>query len=286
MEIRILPSDFEPLGRRALRGIIKNQLTLIQNLREQVARAHPRREEQGLSPSAIRSHEALQQLGQSMAIDGAVPGFPRPPRPAERRTSRASTAARNVPPRPLVRSRASVSSPTTPEKAPPTHSPASESASPQASSSQPSPPPERQRQVYGDAEYVSTSSVDALDAGMIQGFITVASGTRQSVTANLEPGLYQNLMSLGFAEKHKLQIRPYGPGTPPLRIRRGNRMSYTLGTITLDWGRYLYEHSREPPISTVFHVSEATEVFAVLGRPFVQARDRLWSDSRRWGKSD
>jgi len=97
--------------------------------------------------------------------------------------------------------------------------------------------------------------------------------------AALEPSHNQNVMSIAFARKHNISIRPHdhekieliqpGNGGPPVE---------SVGMATLGWSRYVYTTGKDPLISVDCQVCDVyNESYMVFGRPFVEARGPLWA---------
>jgi len=108
----------------------------------------------------------------------------------------------------------------------------------------------------------------------------VANGQRFSATANVDPEFPQNLISIAYVSRLGLTIQPHetadGDGSPEVTIvLPGGEERKSSGEVVFQWSAGSSSHN--PPFNVRCLVYEHGIRNLVLGRPFLDRRDRYWN---------
>ena len=150
--------------------------------------------------------------------------------------------------------------------------------------------PSRAQMIAGPSEQVDYTSVRPTSnylqyfngSGSMQSVSgdIVVNGQRFSTAANVDPEIPQNLISIAYAAQLGLNIQPHetadGDGSPEVTIALpGGEERKSSGEVIFQWSAGSSSHKQ--PFNVRCLVYEHGIRNLVLGRPFLDRRDRYWN---------
>ncbi|KAK4031764.1 hypothetical protein C8A01DRAFT_51269 [Parachaetomium inaequale] len=274
---------------RRLKRVIRHHLETMRDLRVQL---DPARFNDAASYDSLdldlTPEDTLEELGWSIYDHGTVPDSPRtspsssenhfnvrraPPNPAgqPRIPLRIPTERRGSgttpPPPPSMPSQPDDSIPSprrvSPGRPPPPSNPASEASSPGI--------PARPL-VSNTLRYRKENVGES-----IGGYVRSPRGALHQITASLVETLNGNIISIGTAQALGLEIEALGPDEGVMFDFGSGPPERSIGKVTFQWKVWDHINPRYPPLTVTCDVCENSIVGLILGRPFIQERERRWS---------
>ncbi len=110
------------------------------------------------------------------------------------------------------------------------------------------------------------------------GYVMSSRGEPQSATAVINGSLDGNVISLKEVVTLGLVARPFGgtSGGVVNMVFGPSNIEKSVGKVTLQWTMDIHPNKRYPPLTVECEVSESCQTGLIFGRPFLDARRRLW----------